>query len=307
MIFLLETDLPVLGVDSFDFGRGFAFGEGGVERLAGLELAGVFDGFAFGGGGEGETAREDGIGAEGAEGGAGAVEAGGAAFEGGGERGLEGCVGGGDFGAAVGDGGIGAAGGEAAGEPGEAAFVVEGVGGDGTVEVRAVDIEGLGVTLERAGDMTVERFGGVARHPRFEIIDAGVDGAVEGELVGADAGAQLLAIGHGKFGGGARGGGTEIGDKIGDGKIDLVTDRRNVGDWTGCDGAGERLFIESPQVLYTTAAASGDDGVDYGKTVFAGGCRDSVYLCGDLAGGTFALDAGGADDDVHPGARREMT
>lgn len=49
--------------DGFNFGGGFAFGEGDVEFLAGLELGGVADGFAFWGGGEGEAAGEDGIGA----------------------------------------------------------------------------------------------------------------------------------------------------------------------------------------------------------------------------------------------------
>lgn len=87
-------------------------------------------------------------------------------------------MGGGNSGAAIGDGGIGAAGGEAAGELGEAAFVVEGVGAGDSLKLAAEDIEGLGVAIECAADVAVKGFGGVAGEEGFEVFDAGVDGSV---------------------------------------------------------------------------------------------------------------------------------
>jgi len=60
------------------------------------------------------------------------------------------------------------------------------------------------------------------------------------------------------LGGGGGGGGAEVGGKIGDGEVDLVTNTGDHRDGATADGAGDGFVIESPEVL-AAAAAPGDD------------------------------------------------
>ena len=53
-------------------------------------------------------------------------------------------------------------------------------------------------------------------------------------------------VGEDQFRRGTGGRGAEIGDKIGDGEIDLVPDGGDDGETRGGDGAGDNLLIESP-------------------------------------------------------------
>src|SRR5947209_4776036 len=61
------------------------------------------------------------------------------------------------------------------------------------------------------------------------------------------------------FCGGARRGCTGIGDKIADGKIYFVSDRRDNRQGRMKDGASNNFFIECPQIFRTSAASRHED------------------------------------------------
>jgi hypothetical protein len=54
---------------------------------------------------------------------------------------------------------------------------------------------------------------------------------------------------HDQLGGGGRSGGSNIGDKIGDGEIGFVANARDYGKFGCGDGAGDFFFIEGPQIF----------------------------------------------------------
>ena len=75
----------------------------------------------------------------------------------------------------------------------------------------------------------------------------------------AEVAEQAGPVRRGVFGGGARGRLAAIGDKVGDGEVDLVSDARHHRERTGGDGAGENFLVESPEILDAAAAAGDDD------------------------------------------------
>src|SRR6266850_31310 len=99
---------------------------------------------------------------------------------------------------------------------------------------------------------------------------------------------EIYDIRDNQFGGSARGRCAQICDKVANGKIDFVTDRRN--DWHGGIEyrASDDLFIELPQILNATAATCDDDEIDSRKRLVGRGelanghsnflcCADSLH------------------------------
>jgi hypothetical protein len=101
---------------------------------------------------------------------------------------------------------------------------------------------------------------------------------------------QGIAVGAGQFGGGGRGGGAQVGRKIGDGEIGFMADAGDDGDRRGVDGAGNAFFIEGPEVFDAAAAATDDDRV----AIALASLFDGV---GNFGAGTFTLDGRGKQRD----------
>src|ERR1700733_1826907 len=69
---------------------------------------------------------------------------------------------------------------------------------------------------------------------------------------------ELLARAHDNFSGSGRGGGADIGNKIGNGEIALVADSGNHRNFRRDDRAHNYFFIEGPQIFERAAAARND-------------------------------------------------
>ena len=81
---------------------------------------------------------------------------------------------------------------------------------------------------------------------------------------------ELVFFPDHQFGGRRRRRSAQVGDKIGDGEIGLMTDRRNDRNTAVIDGLDQRRFIEGPQVLVAAPAPAHDQDIHH----FFNGGRD---------------------------------
>jgi hypothetical protein len=98
---------------------------------------------------------------------------------------------------------------------------------------------------------------------------------------------------HNQFGGGRRGGGADIGDKIGDGEIGFVAYAGNYGNFGGGDGADNFFFIENPEIFERAATAR-----DY-QDVYDFSTIEELNSADNFRGGAIALDAHGVQSQMH--------
>lgn len=106
---------------------------------------------------------------------------------------------------------------------------------------------------------------------------------------------QAEFFGDDHFGGGRWGGGADVGDPIGDGKIGFVADGGEDGDARFKDRLGDDLFVEGPKV-FDAASASADD-EDVGELVAV----EVVDGLGNFLCRPFSLHFNGVEDDVRAG------
>ena len=96
-----------------------------------------------------------------------------------------------------------------------------------------------------------------------------------------------------EFGGGGRGGGVEVGGRVGNGGVDSMADAGDDGEGAGVDGAGDDLGVEAVEV-FPGASATGYE--DYVGVVGVGG--EPVDAGGDFCGAVGALYGCGVDEEV---------
>ncbi len=101
-----------------------------------------------------------------------------------------------------------------------------------------------------------------------------------------DSALQVAGVGGQQFGGGRRRWRADISDEIADGYIGFMTDGADNRRHAGIHGAGDRFFVETPEVFQRAAAAGQDQGVE---TLGIG----DLQRADDLRGGFAALDRRG--------------
>ena len=108
---------------------------------------------------------------------------------------------------------------------------------------------------------------------------------IESSAKPVDEAAEVILAPHDQFRCRRRCRRAQVGNEIGDGEVGFVADRRDHGNRAGGYRAGHLLFVERPQVLGRSAAASDDDDVD------AVDARDEAQCPHNFAGRVFSLHA----------------
>ena len=103
---------------------------------------------------------------------------------------------------------------------------------------------------------------------------------------------DIVQGGSDQLGGGGRGGGTQVGNEVGDGEVGLVADGGNDWEGRGGDGIGEEFAVERCKVFERSAATGNDDEVDFACAVEV---RDSRR---DFGRRRFTLNERGIEQDV---------
>ena len=148
------------------------------------------------------------------------------------------------------------------------------------------------IILDLVGEATAQRFTGMIE-PLLPIAHSVDQLPAESARAGLDVPAKIDNVGHDQLRGRARRRRTQVGHEIGDGEIDLVPNRRNDRHCHVSNCARHYLFIELPQILHASAAASEDDEIDSCK-IFAG-TRQLSDRDRDFLGRARSLDAHGID------------
>ena len=122
----------------------------------------------------------------------------------------------------------------------------------------AVADEQRGVTQRRMGHGTLQ----IAPVALEACSNAGEDALLRSlQILG-----HPLHIRHHQFGGGARGGGAQVGDEVGDGEIRFMTDSAHHRQRRGGDGARHLFVVEASELLEGAAAARQHDHLHLGDT-----------------------------------------
>ena len=261
---------------------GAGFAEGGVDAalaedeadgLAFLRLAGLDDGAGLLIEDEGVTAIERGLGTEGAEAGGELGEMFPAARQFpsrvmGGELGLE-----------------------------EAQGVLAGLQGllGGGLEILAQVVETLGPLPDDTAWLAQGVAGGEAGEVAAVIAEDLSGSAFEPGAEGGDFVAPLGPVAGEKLGGSAGGGRAQIGDKVGDGEVGLMSHGGDGGHAARGQGAGDDFFVEGPEVFEAAATAGDDEEID----LLPGAEGGDGF--GDFLRGAGALDADAPNEDADAG------
>lgn len=156
-------------------------------------------------------------------------------------------------------------------------------------------VEGLLAGIEPAAGVAQESGGEAALKFFLFVQDGGAEMLLlaAGEMLKTTE--EIGAIGGGEFGGCTGGGRAQVGDKIRDGKIGLVSHGRNHRENAAGDGAGDDFFVERPEIFNAASSATNDEKIDgrvFLKLIDGGS---------DFLGGAFALDFDGQQIKPHPG------
>ena len=141
---------------------------------------------------------------------------------------------------------------------------------------------------------------GQGAESRFRQIQPSAPGAGDAPGFLPQTGQNFHAVSSQNLRRGAGCGGAQIGGKISNGEINLVSDRAHHRDRRSGDGPGHDFLVEFPQVLDAAAAARHDQDIHGRKAVFF---RRAEFPdgAGDFRRGAFALHADRIDEHFDPG------